>query len=131
MKKDIEIPIAKDVYVAAIYEWNEEFSSRDWNAYIINNRTSQIDMVLVVSKGFDAERKTSLMRHAFGVVEAKSFQKIELMQEDVLALNNEFFVTYYADNKIYEKRFLFEKNTVTKSNLSEIALIEKEGVYAK
>lgn len=131
MKKDIEIPIAKDVYVAAIHEWNEEFSSKDWNAYIINNRISQIDMVLIVSKGYDGERKTSLMRHAIGAVDAKSFQKIELIQEDVLALNNEFFVTYYADNKIYEKRFFFEKNTVNETSLSEIPLIEKEGIFAK
>lgn len=131
MKKDIEIPIAKDVYVAIVHEWNDEFLSKDWNSYIINDRDSQIDMVLIVSKGFDNERKTSMMRHAIGAVEAKSFAKIELVQEEVLVLNNEFFVTYYADNKIYEKRFLFEKNTVTENNLSEIPLIHKEGVLAK
>ena len=131
MKKDIEFPIAKDVHVAAVHEWNEEFSSKDWNAYIINNRTTKIDMVLIVSKGYDGERKTSVMRHAIGVVDAKSFQKIELIQEDVLALNNEFFVTYYADNKIYEKRFLFEKNTVNQNSLSEIPLLEKDGIFAK
>lgn len=131
MRKDIEIPVSKDVYVAAIHEWNDEFLSKDWNAYIINNRTSQIDMVLIVSKGYDGERKTSIMRHAIGVVDAKSFEKIELIQEDVLALNNEFFVTYYADDKIYEKRFLFEKNTVNEGSLSEIPLIEKEGILAK
>lgn len=131
MKKDIEIPIAKDVYVAAILEWNEEFLSKDWNAYILNNRTTQIDMVLIVSKGYDGDRKTSLMRHGIGVVEAKSFAKIEMIQEDVLALNNEFFVTYYADNKIYERRFLFEKNTVNESSLLEIPLIEKEGILAQ
>lgn len=131
MKKDIEIPIAKDVYVAIVHEWNDEFLSKEWNSYIINDRESQIDMVLIVSKGFDGERKTSLMRHAIGVVEAKSFAKIEMLQEDVLALNNEFFVTYYADNKIYEKRFLFEKNTVSEKNLSKIPLLENEGVLAK
>lgn len=131
MKKDIEIPVAKDVYVAAVHEWNEEFLSKDWNAYIINDRTTQIDMVLIVSKGYDGERKTSLMRHAIGAVDAKSFQKIELIQDDVLTLNNEFFVTYYADNKIYEKRFVFEKNTVNEHRLSEIPLLEKEGIFAK
>lgn len=131
MKKDIEIPIAKDVYVAAVYEWNEGFLAKEWNAYVINNRTTQIDMVLIVSKGYDGERKTSLMRHAIKEVDAKSFEKIEMIQEDVLTLNNEFFVTYYADNKIYEKRFLFEKNTVNEDSLSGIPLIEKEGVFAK
>jgi len=130
VKKDIEIPIAKDVYVAAIHEWNEEFLSKDWNAYIINNRTTQIDMVLIVSKGYNGERKTSLIRHAIGVVDAKSFQKIEMLQEDVLALKNEFFVTFYADDKLYEKRYIFPKNTVNQQNLSLLPIVEKEGVYA-
>ncbi|MGF1559166.1 MAG: hypothetical protein ACFCUL_08765 [Flavobacteriaceae bacterium] len=131
MKKDIEIPIAKDVHIAIVHEWNDEFLSKDWNVYIINDRTSQIDMVLVVSKGFDKDRKTSTMRHAIGVVAPKSYEKIEMVQEDVLALNNEFFVTYYADDKIYEKRYLFEAHSVSENNLSIIPLIEKEGVLAK
>ena len=131
MKKDIEIPIAKDVHVAIVYEWNEEFLSKEWNTYVLNNRTTQIDMVLIVSKGYDEERKTSTMRHAIGVVEAKSYAKIEMLQEELFALNNEFFVTYYADNKIYEKRFLFEKNSVNENVLSNIPLIEKEGIFAK
>ncbi len=131
MKKDIEIPIAKDVHVAIVHEWNEEYLSKDWNTYVLNNRTTPIDMVLIVSKGYDGDRKTSIMRHAIGAVEAKSFEKIEMLQEDLFALNNEFFVTYYADNKIYEKRFLFEKNSISKKELSTIPLLEKDGIFAK
>lgn len=131
MKKDIEIPVAKDVYVAIVHEWNHEYLSKDWNSYIINNRTTPIDMVLIVSKGYDGSRETSVMRHAIGVVDAKSFEKIELVQEDVLALNNEFFVTYYADDKIYEKRFLFEKNSVTENKLVKIPILEIDGIFAK
>ena len=131
MKKDIEIPVAKNVHVAIIHEWNEEFLAKDWNAYLINNRTTPIEMVMVVSKGFDGDLKTSIMRHAIGVVEAKSFQKIEVVQEDVLRLNNEFFVTYYADQKLYEKRFIFEKNSVSEKNLVNIPLVDKDGIFAK
>lgn len=131
MKKDIEIPVAKDVYVAIIHEWNEAFLSKDWNAYILNDRTTPIEMAIIVSKGYDKERKTSVMRHALGVVAAKSFEKIEVVQEDVLALNNEFFVTYYADNKLYEKRFLFEKHSVNENNLVPVPLIEKDGILGK
>ncbi|WP_350286589.1 hypothetical protein [uncultured Croceitalea sp.] len=131
MKKDIDIPIAKDVYVAIVHEWNKEFLSKDWNAYIINNRKTSLEMVLVVSKGFDGERKTSTMRYAFGVVAAKGFEKIEMVTEDVLGLNNEFFVTYYADNKLYEKRFMFEKNTVSEKTLTHIPLLEMDGILAK
>ena len=131
MKKDIEIPIAKDVYVAIVNEWNKEFLSKDWNAYIINNRKTIITMALVVSKGYDGERKTSTMRYAFGEIPAKGFEKIEIIQEDVLTLNNEFYVTYYADNVLYEKRFLFEKNSVNESKLVNIPLLDMDGVFAK
>ncbi|MDP5062932.1 MAG: hypothetical protein NWP64_13500 [Maribacter sp.] len=131
MKKDIEIPVVKDVHIAIIREWNEEFLDKDWNAYIINERDTAIDMTMVVSKGYEGDLKTSVMRHAIGVVEPKSFKKIEVVQEDVLALNNEFYVTFYADSKLYEKRFVFEQNTVNENNLVTIPLIEKDGIFAK
>lgn len=131
MKKDIEIPITKDVYLAIVHEWNDKYLSKDWNAYVINDKKVKLDMVLVVSKGFDGDRKTSTMRHAIGVVEPKSFEKIETVLEDVLTLNNEFFVTFYADDKLYEKRFLFEKGSVVENKLKPIPIIEKEGVLAK
>lgn len=68
MKKDIEIPIAKEVFVAIVHEWNDDFLSKDWNAYVINNSNRAIDMVLIVSKGFDNDKKTSTMRHGIGLV---------------------------------------------------------------
>jgi len=130
VKKDIEIPIAKDVYVAIVFEWNEEFLSKDWNAYLLNDRSTPLDMVLIVSKGYDGAKKTSIMRHGIGLVAAKSFEKIELLQEDVFKLNNEFFVTFYADNKIYERKYVFPKNTIQEKFLTSIPLLDKEGILA-
>lgn len=131
MKKDIEIPIAKDVHIALVHEWNKEFLNKDWNAYIINNRVTPIEMVLIVSKGFDGEVKTSTLRYAFASISAKGFEKIEMVQEEVLRLTNEFFVTYYAENKLFEKRFLFEKDSATEQNIVPIPLLEMDGILAK
>lgn len=131
MKKDIEIPIAKDVHVALIREWNEEFLAKDWNAYIINNRPNPIEMVIVVSKGYADDKKTSTMRHGIGAIKGKDFAKIELVQEEVLALNNEFFVTFFADDKLFEKRYIFPANSVNESSLITIPIIDKEGVLPK
>ena len=131
MKKDIEIPIATDVHVAIVHEWTEEFLSKDWNAYLINNRSDTIEMAIVVSKGFDGDTRTSTIRHGIGTLEPGSFKKVEVLQEDVRALNNEFFVTFFAENKLFEKRFLFPKHTVTEKNLSTIPVIQSEGVLSK
>ncbi|WP_421808477.1 hypothetical protein [Flagellimonas sp.] len=131
MKKDIEIPVAKDVHVAVIREWNEEFLSKDWNAYLINNRSDTIEMTIVVSKGFDGDKKTSTMRHGIGVLGPNSFKKIELLQEEVLALNNEFFVTFFAENKLFEKRCLFPKHSIKENHLRAIPIIDKEGILSE
>ena len=131
MKKDIEIPIAKNVHVAIVHEWNDEFLEKNWNAYIINDRDSKIEAVIAVSNGYEGERKTSTMRHGLGDIPAKSFRKIEILQEDILAFNNEFFVTFFADDKLYEKRFLFEKYSISESNLGPIPVMELEGVLAQ
>ncbi|AIM60026.1 MULTISPECIES: hypothetical protein [Cellulophaga] len=131
MKKDIIIPVIKDVHVAIIHEFNKEFLDKEWNVYVLNNKTETIEMVLVVSKGYDNDRITSTMRHSIAKLDGKSYAKVEMVQEDVLQLNNEFFVTFFADNKLFEKRFVFEKNTVNEANLTTIPLIDKDGVLAK
>ncbi|GBF18097.1 hypothetical protein GQ41_3809 [Arenibacter algicola] len=128
MKKDIEIPIAKNVHVAIIHEWNDEFLEKNWNAYLINDRDSKIEAVIAVSNGYEGDRKTSTMRHGLGDIPAKSFRKIEILQEDILAFNNEFFVTFFADDKLYEKRFLFEKYSISESNLGPVPVMELEGI---
>lgn len=84
MKKDIEIPIVEGVYIAVVKEWDEEFLAQHWNSYIINDRETAIEMVLVVTKGYDGDRKTSLLRHGIGTMEAKSSAKIEMLQEELL-----------------------------------------------
>ncbi|MDX1363798.1 hypothetical protein [Arenibacter latericius] len=131
MKKDIEIPVSKNVYLGVIHEWNDEFLEKTWNAYIINDRDTPIEGVIAVSTGYKGDQKTSTMRHGLGEVSAKSYRKIELLQEEVLSFNNEFFVTYFADNKLYEKRFVFEKNSIQESNLTLLPVMETEGVIAK
>ena len=131
MKKDIEIPVAKDVHVAIVHEWNEEFLSKDWNAYIINNRTTPIDMVLIVSKGYDGTTKTSTMRHGIGLIAPMSFEKIELVQEEVFKLTNEFFVTFFAEDKLFERKYIFPKNSISEKNLTTIPLLEKDGILAE
>lgn len=131
MKKDIEIPVVKNVSVAIIREWNEEFLSNDWNAYIINDKEVEIVMVLVATKGEDGNRKTSTMRLAINRVAPKSFEKIEMIQEDVLGLNNEFSVTFFAENELYEKKYVFKKDSVTEANCGLVPTINRNGVQVK
>ncbi|MDX1317498.1 MAG: hypothetical protein R3262_08100, partial [Xanthomarina gelatinilytica] len=59
MKKDILIPKVTDVYVAVVNEYNEIYNSQDWNAYIINNKDVDLEMVLIVTSGYNEGKITS------------------------------------------------------------------------
>ncbi|MFI2741527.1 hypothetical protein ACG2LH_02195 [Zhouia sp. PK063] len=131
MKKDIEIPEVKDVYVAAVNEYNETYLSQDWTAYIINNTNTLIEMVIVVSKGYDGNKETSTMRHGIGIVPAKSFKKIEFLPEDLLKLTNEFSVSYFAENKLHQKKFIFNKGAIKLKDVKKIPIINNKGILAK
>ncbi|UNY99963.1 hypothetical protein MQE36_06340 [Zhouia spongiae] len=132
MKKDIRIPVSENIHVAIIHEWNEEFQCNDWNAYLINNSDSAVEMVFVSTHGYAETVKTSTMRHGLGTISAKSHAKIELLHEDVLKLNNEFFVSYFGqrDGKLYEKKFLFRKNTINERAMRDIPVMNCKGILA-
>jgi hypothetical protein len=131
LKKDIEIPESKGIYLAAVREKNEESQSMEWNAYLINDSGTSIEMALIVAKGFDKMESTSTMRHSIKLLPAKSFAKIEFLQDELLRLNNQFFVTYFAGDKMYEKTFLFPKNSINEAAIKELPVIKKQGVLVK
>lgn len=131
MKKDIEIPEVEGVHVAAVKEFNEEFQTDEWNAYLINESNRELEMVLIVSKGYDRKKETSVMRHKMEKLPAKSFARIEFLQEEVLKLNNEFHVSYFQDSKMLDKKFSFPANSIRQNKLKEIPLIPKKGILAK
>lgn len=131
MKKDIDIPEVENVYVAAVKVYNESFKVEEWNAYLINDRDEAIEMALIVSKGYDNKKETSVIRHKLEKLPSKSFAKIEFIQEEVLALNNQFQITFFADGKMFEKKYLFRKNSVNEQALREIPIIPNKGVLAE
>ena len=131
MKKDIYIPKVENVHVAVVYEYNDIYKSNDWNAYIINDKEVDLEMVLIVTRGYSETKETSTMRHKLDKLPAKSFAKIELMQEAVLQLNNEFKVTFFENNTLFDKTYLFRKNTINIKALQTMPLMNKKGVLVK
>ncbi len=129
MRKDIHMPKVSGVDVAIIQEM-EGLDS--WKVYILNNNQFEIDNVLVSSKGYgtiDGEkRKTSILRHLIGKVEANDYALIEPIDSSVFKLANEYWVSYYANNQLFDKKFVFVEGSIKEENLIEIELIGKKGV---
>lgn len=131
MKKDIQIPKVENVYVAVVHEYNEVYKTQDWNAYIINDKDVDLEVVLIVTSGYSDKKMTSIFRKKLDVLPKKSYAKIELMQEELFALNNEFKVTFFEGNAMFEKTYLFRKNTINEKALQTIPLMDVKGVLVK
>ena len=131
MKKDITIPEVKDVHVAIVKEQHPEYKTQDWNAYIINNSDSDLDTVLIVSQGYSDKKMTPPMRHSILKLPARSYAKIEYLQEKVLELNNVFKITFFEDSQMFDKTYLFRKNTVNEKALQRIPLMQLKGILVK
>lgn len=135
MKKDIIIPEAENVFMAVVQEWSDDFMEKVWYAYLVNDSDFQLDGVMVVSKAFGTiageMKKTSLLRHAFAEVPAVSVAKIELIEKSVLALNNEFMVTFFIGNTLYDKKFIFKANSIQETNQEEVPILFVDGVIVR
>ena len=131
MRKDIEVPKAENVYVVAVKEWDDEFTGQDWNIYVVNDREDEISMVLVMSRGESDDRKTSTLRLDLGDIQSKSSGKVEFITTEVLGFTNEYLITFFSKNKLYERRFIFEPNSISEENTVKIPVLENEGILAK
>ncbi|MDB9842785.1 hypothetical protein OAC31_01855 [Polaribacter sp.] len=131
MKKDIQIPEVTGVEMAMVYEYNDIYKTDDWNVYLINNKSVPLEMLVIVSQGFSETKTTSLLRKKLAILPANSFAKIEYIQPELFKLNNRFQVTFFEENTLFEKTFLFKENTVKESALRSISEIKKRGVLAE
>ena len=131
MKKDIKIPEVKNVHVAVVQEEHLEYKTQDWNAYIINNSDKDLETVLIVSQGYSDKKVTPPMRHTISKLPARSYAKIEYLQEKVLELNNSFKIIFFEGNQMFDKTYLFRKNTINEKALQTIPLMQLKGVLVK
>ena len=135
MKKDITIPEVENVFLAAVQEWSDDFMEKVWFVHLVNDSDFNLDSVMVVSKAFgtvDGEmKKTSLLRHAFVEVPAVSVVKIEMLEKSVTTLNNEFMVTFFIGNTLYDKKFTFNANSISENNVEEVPILFVDGVIVR
>ena len=130
MKKDIDIPKVKDVYVAAVFELNKDYNTHDWNIYIINDNKVPIETVLIIAQGYTENKMTAAMRKTVKIIPARGFAKIEYIDESVFGLDNFFTITYFLENKMYDKRFEFPRNTIFEDQTVVIPVMPQKGILA-
>ena len=109
MKKDIVFEEVKDIGVAIVRETIE--GENVWNVYLINFKPVILKNVIINSRGYGSELnqgvKTSTLRFFFDKIPANTYVLIEPIMENLFSLINEYWVSFYIGETIYDKPFIF------------------------
>lgn len=131
MKKDLPVNVVADISIAVVLE-SESPEGKVWNVYLVNEKEVPIKNVMVSSKGYgmiaDKEVKTSVLRHFIGDIDSVDYAKIEAIDEQVFGLTNEYWLSYYIEDTIYDKKYIFLPESIIDENLIRVPLLDKPGV---
>lgn len=134
MKEDIQFPKVTDVAMAIVEE-HDNLGQPAWAVYIINLRNEPLTNVLISSKGYGKKDgrqvRTSTLRHHFDSLAANGYLKVEPIMEELFALSNEYWVSFYLGTQIYDKKYVFLAESVAEQHYTQIPLIEKRGVLIR
>ncbi len=134
MLKDLPQNKVEDVAIAVALE-SESPESKVWYVYLINLKNQELENALVTSRGYghkDGEEvKTSVLRHAFPKVAAQNFTLIEPIDEETFGLANEYWLSYYVNGQIYDKKFIFLPESIVESNFIRLPVLNKPGVMIR
>ncbi len=134
MKKDLPENIVEGVAMAVVL-LSETPEVKNWTVYLINLKNLPITNVLISSKGYGEKDgkavKTSVLRHFLGDIAPNSFVGVEAIDTAVFGLTNEYWLSYYIDKTIYDKKFIFLPESIVDENLMRIPLVNKPGVMIK
>ena len=132
MKKDIEFPVVEGVKITIARNYNE-LNEPEWNVYLINRLKSKLTNVFVTSRGYGADEngnpvKTSQLRHFLEDVLPEGIVKVEMIFPEVFHLNNEYWLSYFIDNQLFDKKFIFVPESIKEENLIKIEQLNLEGI---
>ena len=135
MLKDIPELKVEDVAFAIVKKEKDEQGESGWYVYLINMQEQPITGILITSTGYgkidEFDRKSSTLRHFLENLPGRSFVKIEPIVEDVFMLSNEYWLSYFQDGNMYDKKFIFLPGSITEENFTTIPLMHTKGVLIK
>jgi uncharacterized membrane protein YhfC len=131
MKKDIFQPKVEGVSMAVVREADEE-GGQAWYVYLINAKDVALENVLISSTGYgeiDGEhRATSEMRHYLESLGPMSWARIERIMEDVFALSNQYWLSFYVGGHIHDKKYIFVAGSIHEEHFTALPLMNARGV---
>lgn len=131
MKQDIAFDPVAGVSIAIVPDAVAESGADGitaWTVYLLNANDMPLDTVLIAAEGYGTQPtgeavRTSTLRYHFERVEPQSATPVELIDPTVFHLTNQYWVSYYQEGRIFDKKFIFVPDSLVPDNLSPLALL--------
>jgi len=136
MREELLGPKVENVGVAVVQEMNEE-NEIMYYAYLLNLRDDIMEGIIICSTGYGenantGERiKTSTLRHSLEVLLPNEAAKIEPIMEDVFGLANEYWVSFWVNDVMYDKKYVFLPETISPDKMKLIPILGVKGVMIR
>ena len=119
-------------------QWDEQFirTRLDWrlDCRRISQDYSRLAAPLLTSVGYEKEdnpaetTKTATLRHSLEVLLPGEYAKVENLMPEVFPLYNEFWVSFWIEDILYDKKFLFLPDSVIIEKLTLLPTFNKKGI---
>jgi hypothetical protein len=132
MKEGLLGPTVENVGFAVVEETVE--NEKIYNVYLLNMRQDIMEGIIVTSTGYGenvntGERvRTSTLRHCLEVLLPGEVAKIEPIMEEVFGLANEYWISFWVEDVIYDKKYVFLPETVSSTKMKLIPQLGLKGV---
>lgn len=136
MREELKGPVVEDVAVAVVQEQNE-VGENIYNVYLLNLREDIIEGIIITSRGYGNNVKTgeavktSMLRHCIELMLPNEAAKIEPIIEEVFGLSNEYWVSFYINDVMHDKKFVFVAESISEQNMKLIPVLGSKGVIIK
>lgn len=131
MLKDIDQPRMSD-FIIALTPQDAGLSGETWDCHLVNLKQQEVRNVLVTSKGYGLlegeERRSSTLRYFYEVIGPEESVLLEVLPPELLALTNEFWVSFQFEGHMFDRKFLFVEGSLEPHNLFPVPVLNKRGV---
>ena len=132
MKDEFKGPKVEKVSVAIVEMMVE--NEKSYYAYLLNLREDIMEGIIISSTGYGENTKTgdriktSTLRHSIEVLLPNEAARIEPIMPEVFGLSNEYWVSFWVNEIMYDKRFVFPAESISEKNMQMIEILGQKGV---
>ncbi len=133
MREGLLGPRVENVAVAVVEEKGEN-NEICYNVYLLNLRDDIMEGIIITSKGYGENAvtgekvKTATLRHCLEVLLPNEVAKIEPIVEEVFGISNEYWVSFWVDGVMYDKKYVFVAESINSANIKLIPMLGAKGV---